>query len=68
MSTVNIPGISYPFPGQSLVISPLSLGDLEQLLDQINAIVAGWYGPGQHCDGDRCHVRGATPQLPGYVA
>lgn len=41
MSTVNIPGISYPFPGKQLVIPPLSLGDLEQLLDRINAIVAG---------------------------
>lgn len=36
MSVVNIPGVEYLFPGKILVIPPLSLGDLEQLLDRIN--------------------------------
>lgn len=39
--TVNIPGVEFPFPGKPLVIPPLALGDLEQLLDGINAVMAG---------------------------
>ncbi|AZE67314.1 hypothetical protein SAMN05216475_2046 [Pseudomonas synxantha] len=39
--TVNIPGVGFPFPGKTLVIPPLALGDLEQLLDRINLVMAG---------------------------
>lgn len=41
MTAVNVPGIEYPFPGKKLVIPPLSLGDLEQLLERINRVMAG---------------------------
>jgi hypothetical protein len=41
MTAVNVPGVSFPFPGKTLVIPPLSLGDLEQLLDRINNVMSG---------------------------
>ncbi|RZA14045.1 MAG: hypothetical protein EOP02_27255 [Proteobacteria bacterium] len=41
MTVVNVPGVSFPFPGKTLVIPPLALGDLEQLLERINAVMAG---------------------------
>lgn len=41
MTVVNIPGVQFEFPGKVLVIPPLSLGDLEQLLDRINSVMAG---------------------------
>ena len=41
MTVVNIPGVGFPFPGKTLVIPPLTLGDLEQLLDRINRVMAG---------------------------
>ena len=41
MTVVNVPGVEFPFPGKVLVIPPLSLGDLEQLLDRINSAMAG---------------------------
>ena len=41
MTVVNVPGVEFPFPGKVLVIPPLSLGDLEQLLDRINSVMAG---------------------------
>jgi len=41
MTVVNIPGVGFPFPGKTLVIPPLALGDLEQLLDRINRVMAG---------------------------
>lgn len=41
MTTVNVPGIEYQFPGKKLIIPPLSLGDLEQLLERINRVMAG---------------------------
>lgn len=41
MTIVNVPGVAFPFPGKALVIPPLSLGDLEQLLDRINMVMAG---------------------------
>ncbi|MBT2371932.1 hypothetical protein [Pseudomonas fluorescens] len=41
MTVVKIPGVIFPFPGSSLVIPPLTLGDLEQLLDRINRVMAG---------------------------
>ena len=41
MTVVNVPGVEFPFPGKVLVIPPLALGDLEQLLDRINSVMAG---------------------------
>jgi hypothetical protein len=41
MTVVNVPGIEFPFPGRTLVIPPLALGDLEQLLDRINQVMGG---------------------------
>lgn len=41
MTVVNIPGVDFPFPGKTLVIPPLALGDLEQLLPRINHVMAG---------------------------
>lgn len=41
MTVVNVPGVEFPFPGRVLVIPPLALGDLEQLLDRINSVMAG---------------------------
>jgi len=41
MTVVNIPGVDFAFPGKVLVIPPLALGDLEQLLDRINSVMAG---------------------------
>lgn len=41
MTVVRIPGVEFPFPGKPLVIPPLALGDLEQLLDRINLVMAG---------------------------
>lgn len=41
MTVVNVPGVLFPFPGKTLVIPPLALGDLEQLLERINAVMAG---------------------------
>lgn len=41
MTVVNVPGVEFSFPGKILVIPPLSLGDLEQLLDRINSVMAG---------------------------
>lgn len=39
--TVNIPGMDFQFPGKTLTIPPLALGDLEQLLERINRVMAG---------------------------
>ncbi len=39
--TVNIPGVDFQFPGKTLTIPPLALGDLEQLLERINRVMAG---------------------------
>lgn len=42
MSVVSVPGISFTFAGgKVLVIPPLSLGDLEQLLEPINHVMNG---------------------------
>lgn len=42
MSTVNVPGVNFAFSGgKTLVIPPLSLGDLEQLQDRIAEVKGG---------------------------
>lgn len=42
MIVVNVPGIEHTFAGgKVLVIPPLSLGDLEQLLEPINHVMNG---------------------------
>lgn len=41
MTPVNVPGVEFPFPGKTLVIPPMALGDLEQLLDRINNVMSG---------------------------
>lgn len=41
MTSVNVPGVAFPFPGKTLVIPPMALGDLEQLLERINNVMAG---------------------------